>query len=174
MVLKSRVGVGTTVEVWLPVAEAREEPSEVAADVGKTVGAATRSLTVLAVDDDALVLTNTAAMLDDLGHVVVEASSGEEALTLLRRGRKVDLVISDYAMPGMTGLHLAQAIRAEWPRIPILLATGYAEVTLDSQLALPRLNKPYQQADLADAVADCLKHENGTDRVVAFRPVRGG
>jgi PAS domain S-box-containing protein len=174
LVLESRVGVGTTAEVWLPFAEAREEPGEIAAEAGKKAGAATPSLTVLAIDDDALVLANTAAMLDDLGHVVLEASSGEEALTFLRRGRKVDLVITDYAMPGMTGLHLAEAIRAEWPRMPILLATGYAEVALDSHLALPRLNKPYQQADLADAVAGCLKQEDAADRVVAFRPVRGG
>ncbi|GJD93907.1 MHYT domain-containing protein [Methylobacterium iners] len=174
LVLESRVGVGTTAEVWLPFAEAREEPGEIAAEAGKKAGAATPSLTVLAIDDDALVLANTAAMLDDLGHVVLEASSGEEALTFLRRGRKVDLIITDYAMPGMTGLHLAEAIRAEWPRMPILLATGYAEVALDSHLALPRLNKPYQQADLADAVAGCLKQEDAADRVVAFRPVRGG
>ena len=174
LVLKSRVGAGTTAEVWLPVAETGEETEEVAADPVQKAGAATRSLTVLAVDDDALVLANTAAMLDDLGHVVLEASSGEEALTLLRRGRKVDLVITDYAMPGMTGQHLAEAIRAEWPRIPILLATGYAEVAQEGHLALPRLNKPYQQADLAHAVADCLKHEDEADRVVAFRPVRGG
>jgi PAS domain S-box-containing protein len=174
LVLKSRVGAGTTAEVWLPVAETGEETEEVAADPVQKAGAATRSLTVLAVDDDALVLANTAAMLDDLGHVVLEASSGEEALTLLRRGRKVNLVITDYAMPGMTGQHLAEAIRAEWPRIPILLATGYAEVAQEGHLALPRLNKPYQQADLARAVADCLMHEDEADRVVAFRPVRGG
>ncbi|WP_342151912.1 MHYT domain-containing protein [Methylorubrum sp. SB2] len=179
LVLESRLGAGTTAEIWLPVAAAREGGAEkadaTAADAVQKIGAAMRPLTVLAVDDDALVLASLAATLDDLGHAVLEAASGEAALSALRRDhRKVDLVITDDAMPGMTGRQLAEAIRAEWPRLPVLLATGHAEAAQDAHLALPRLNKPYGQADLAAAITDCLRQRDGADRVVAFRPVRGG
>ena len=174
LVLRSRVGEGTTAEIWLPVAEAERRAGDMAPEVDEGSLPATPTMTILAVDDDPLVLANTVAMLDDLGHAVLEAPSGEEALTILRSGRKVDLVITDQAMPGMTGMQLAKVIRAERPGMPMLLATGYAEVTQDDNLAVPRLNKPFQQADLARAVADCLKQTGGTDRVVPFRPLRGG
>ena len=87
-----------------------------------------RSLVVLAVDDDGLVLTNTVAMLDDLGHTGIAASSGKEALDILRQQDSVDLVITDYAMPQMTGLQLADAIKKEWPELPVIIATGFAEM----------------------------------------------
>ena len=82
----------------------------------------------MAVDDDALVLTNTIAMLDDLGHTGLPASSGKEALGILGRHDSVDLVITDHAMPQMTGLQLADAIKKEWPDLPVILATGFAEL----------------------------------------------
>jgi CheY-like chemotaxis protein len=81
---------------------------------------------VLAVDDDHLVLTNTIAMLEELGHSVLKAASGKQALRILR-SNTVDLVITDQVMPGMTGGQLAEAVDADWPRLPIILATGYAE-----------------------------------------------
>ena len=87
-----------------------------------------RALVVVAVDDDALVLTNTIAMLDDLGHTGIAAASGQEALQILRQQGPVDLVITDYAMPQMTGLQLADAIKKEWPEIPVIIATGFAEM----------------------------------------------
>ena len=84
---------------------------------------------ILAVDDDALVLLNTAAMLEDLGHTVLEAASGKDALEILRREPRIDLVITDQAMPHMTGSDLAAAIRAEKPDLPIILATGYCRTS---------------------------------------------
>jgi CheY-like chemotaxis protein len=72
----------------------------------------TSAATVMVVDDDPLVLASTVAMLDDLGNTAVEAGSGQEALELLRAGARVDLVITDYAMPGMTGLQLAEELPA--------------------------------------------------------------
>jgi CheY-like chemotaxis protein len=107
--------------------------------------------TVLLVDDDPLVLASTRAMLEDLGHVVLEASSGPQALELLRAGRAADLVITDYAMPGMTGVQLATAIRQLRPGLPVLLATGYAEVPGEGDAALPRLEKPFDAEALARA-----------------------
>ena len=125
---------------------------------------------MLVVDDDRLVLENTAAMLEDLGHAVVEALSGEEALALLRRTRTVDLVVTDYAMPGMTGLQLAGAVAAERPGTVILLSTGYAELPSDVRPSLPRLSKPFDQAALAKAIEAAMQKDEHTGSIVAFRP----
>jgi CheY-like chemotaxis protein len=112
---------------------------------------------------------NTAAMLEDLGHDVVEVTSGEQALRALRRGRRIDLVVTDQLMPGMTGTQLIAAIKAEWPHTPLILATGYAELSEDLDPDVSRLSKPFKQADLARAMAMILDEH----RVVQFRPKHG-
>ena len=71
---------------------------------------------------------------------------------MLESGTPVDLMITDYAMPGMTGLQLAEAARKLRPALPILLATGYAELPARTKLVLPRLAKPYQQKQLAERI----------------------
>ncbi|MCW0235459.1 MAG: PAS domain S-box protein [Ferrovibrio sp.] len=153
LLLHSRRGEGTTVELWLPqaAAEAERKPRDRAA---ATAAAAIRPLTVLAVDDDRLVLMNTVAILEDLGHTVLEATSGQQALEVLRQHATLDLLITDQAMPHMTGLQLARAVHAERPALPIILATGYAEMPAD--IALPKLAKPFFQEDLARAIADAV------------------
>ncbi len=151
LVLKSRLGEGTTAELWFPVTKAEKlfEPSELPL-AEAVIGL--RPLRILAVDDDGLVLMNTALMLEDLGHTVFEATAGADALDILRR-ESVDLVISDHAMPRMTGSQLAAAIRTEWPDIPIILATGFAEIPEGAGIAdVPRLGKPFSQAQLAEAI----------------------
>ena len=148
LVMRSRKGEGATAELWLAVAVSEPVP---AAPTGAEEAAGTR-LTVLAVDDDALVLLSTAYMLEDLGHEVIKANSAIEALAVLRSGRPVDLVITDQAMPKMTGVQLAEAIRAERPGLPVLLATGYAELPAGADPGLPRLAKPFLQKELALAV----------------------
>jgi CheY-like chemotaxis protein len=95
-------------------------------------------------------------MLKDLGHRVVEAPSAGAALDILRAGTAVDVVLSDEAMPGMRGTQLAAEIRASWPELPVILATGYAELPKDSELKLPLLHKPYSQDDLAAAIVDLV------------------
>lgn len=150
LVLKSRKGEGTTAELWLPVAEAETAP-EASVQPPKEE-TAPRPLRILAVDDDALVLMNTTLMLEDLGHTVLEATAAADALEILHHER-VDLVISDHAMPRMTGSQLAEAIRREWPELPVILATGYAEIPRDAGEAdLPRLGKPFSQTQLAEAI----------------------
>jgi len=169
LVLKSRVGEGTTAEIWLPVAEEAAAPTlrgEPIVSIPRT----SRRLSVLVVDDDLLVLENTAAMVEDLGHAVVEARSGEEALALLRRTRTVDLAIMDYAMPGMTGLQLADAVAAERPGTVLLLSTGYAELPSGERSSLPRISKPFDQAALAKAIEAAIRETEHTGPVVAFRP----
>jgi PAS domain S-box-containing protein len=172
LVLKSRQGEGTTAEIWLPAApsDAATGP-DAAPDEGAAVGGPVpRGVTVLVVDDDHLVLMNTAAMLEDLGYEVVEANSGEQALRALRRARRMDLVITDQLMPGMTGIQLVQAIKSEWPHLPVILATGYAELPSSANPDLPRLRKPFRQDDLARAMDLVLQRER---RIVPFRPKQG-
>jgi CheY-like chemotaxis protein/two-component sensor histidine kinase len=154
LALHSQPGKGTRVEIWLPQADQTRTPAAAALAVpSETSGA--DSLTILAVDDDELVLNNTAAMLEDLGHRVIVATSAESALARLKRDR-VDLVITDYAMPRTTGLALAQEIEARYPNLPIVLATGYAELPAGQGENLPRLAKPYSQAELGQMLDTVL------------------
>jgi CheY-like chemotaxis protein len=101
---------------------------------------------------------------------VVEARSGEEALALFRHARTIDLVVTDYAMPGMTGLQLASAVAAERPGTVILLSTGYAELPSDARSDLRRLSKPFDQVALAKAIEAAMREDEPTGSVVAFRP----
>jgi signal transduction histidine kinase len=152
--LSSEVGRGTTAELWLPVTTATAA-SEPVAPAAVEAAPACRA-TILVVDDDALIAMSTADMLEDLGHEVIETNSGEDALEILRHPRPIDLMITDYAMPKMTGAQLADAARALRPHLPILLATGYAELPTGSALDLPRLGKPYHQAQLAAEIGKLL------------------
>jgi PAS domain S-box-containing protein len=148
--LQSQKGKGTVAGLWLPVI--KPSAQRAAAPAQAPQEEAPRSLTILAVDDDALVLMNTVAMLEDLGHTVFEAYSGQEALEILRREDGVDLVVTDQAMPKMTGTQLAKAVKNNWPDIPVLLATGYADMVPGEDVGLPKLAKPYLQRDLSDAI----------------------
>jgi PAS domain S-box-containing protein len=157
--LASRPGVGTTVTLWLPVAACEDVA---AAAEAKPVAATAlpvepRPLVIVAVDDDPLVLMNTTAMLEDMGHRVIDALSGPEALQKLGDAGTVDLVITDHAMPAMTGSQLAQQIRARWPSLPVVLATGYAELPPGGNEDLPKLSKPFSQAELARVVEQSVR-----------------
>jgi len=145
--LSSKLGEGTRAELWLPQAEGIVR-AHVRPDEGTAASPDTPSLTVLAVDDDDLVLTNLTAMLEDLGQRVLAASSAAEALSLVSRNT-VDLVITDFAMPKVNGVQLATALTAMYPNLPVVLATGFAELREGEAKALPRLAKPFTQADLA-------------------------
>ena len=152
LVLKSKKGEGTTAELWIPVAEQGAEDAAVAATAPQTA----RPLVVLAVDDDALVLFNTVAMLEELGHEVLEASSGKGALEIFEKRADIDLIITDQAMPGMTGLELAQAAKTLRPAIPIVIATGYAELPRGADQAFRKLAKPFSQQDLSATIASII------------------
>jgi nitrogen-specific signal transduction histidine kinase/CheY-like chemotaxis protein len=157
MGINSEPGAGTLVRLWLPVdQEANLHSVHSASDMAV---ATMHSWRVLVVDDDPLICSSTAAMLEDLGHSVIEAPSGGSALELLRTGTKVDLVVTDQAMPAMTGVELATTIRQNWPWIPVILASGYAEV-VEAARAFPRLAKPYQQAELAACITRAFDEAN--------------
>jgi CheY-like chemotaxis protein len=106
----------------------------------------------LLVDDDDLVLMTAAAMLEDLGHTVYEAASGKEALEVFRQATAIDLVITDQGMPNMTGVQLTAAIHAEAPAVPVILATGYAELPPGAVGTFSKLSKPFRQQELARAI----------------------
>ncbi len=152
--IASRVGTGTIVELWLPVAAGAEKRilGVAAAVTAKNDCAKTRACSILLVDDDPMVAETTVGMLEVLGHRVKVASSGGRALEMLVGDTSVDLVITDYAMPGMTGKELARRIRETRPNLPIVLASGYAELASQDDSGLPRLDKPYALAKLASVI----------------------
>ena len=158
MVLRSQAGEGTTVELWLPQVLAGEERQVFVGTGAVQEIHPIAPLTVLAVDDDSLVLLNTVAMLEDLGHTVFPAMSVRDALAVLKR-ETIDLVITDFAMPQVTGLQLADEIAASYPGVAVILATGYAELPAGSDSRLARLAKPFLQDDLARAVQEVLRRD---------------
>ena len=153
-VLKSEKACGTTAQLWMPVAvegvAARPSYSTAAPIV-------VPRLSVLVVDDDSLVLTSTSLLLEDLGHRVVSATSGTEALALFDKEEVIDLMITDMAMPHMSGAQLAHAVRLLKPDLPIILATGYAERLEGFAAQLPRLPKPFTQLNLVEIIARSMK-----------------
>jgi PAS domain S-box-containing protein len=150
--LESRVGEGTRVNLFFPVPEKALETSAHPPRAGGPLPSASRPLSILAVDDDALVLLNTAAMLEDAGHRVVPAHSGRQALDILSKGDQFDLLLTDHLMPNMTGAELIEAVRAIASTLPVALMTGYAELPRGLERGVPRLTKPFYQAQLLDFV----------------------
>jgi PAS domain S-box-containing protein len=150
--LESIPAKGTSAIIWLPVAKT---VAAIAAE-GAQPKLISRPLTILVVDDDPLVLMGTVGMLEDLGHAVVEATTGEAALAVLQSAEPVDVLITDQAMPGMTGTELIKAARAECPGLPVILATGYAEPA-GIEAGIPILKKPYLPRALGSAIAQVHK-----------------
>jgi CheY-like chemotaxis protein len=160
--LHSAPGQGTTAELWLPVAqEAAEVPAASIEDEAQ-IQATASSLRVLAVDDDALVLTNTSAMLEELGHTVLQVASADEALDVLKRDGDIGLLITDHVMPRMTGAQLIAEVATAWPRLPALLATGYAELPARLPAGALRITKPFDQRELCAAIEDVLRLKRQT------------
>ena len=151
LLLKSRPGRGTSAELCLPVALG--EPISATQDLTAHASHTEKKLTILAVDDDPLVALNTSALLEELGHTVYSAPSALHALEILHREKKIDLIITDQLMPDMTGLELVTRIRQENAHMPIILATGYAELGPGEGEGLPRLAKPFSQRELAEVIA---------------------
>jgi PAS domain S-box-containing protein len=149
LMLSSKPGLGTRAELWLPVAQAREAVPDRTRDADLEIPG---SGVTLLVDDDELVRASTAHMLGDLGFVVVEARAGLEALARLKELGKVDLLVTDHLMPGMTGADLARRVLEEQPQTKVLIISGYADTDAIAP-DLPRLAKPFRQSDLAQAIS---------------------
>jgi PAS domain S-box-containing protein len=145
--ISSRPGLGTTIDLLLPRAADEAEAAETQRSGTEPRGAGL----VLLVDDEPAVRTSTAEMLGELGYEVVEMSGAREALAWLAANR-ADYVVTDHLMPGMSGTDMAREIAQSHPGLPTLIVSGYAEfdgISAD----LPRLTKPFRQAELADSMA---------------------
>ncbi len=148
LTIRSRPGVGTNVEIWLPVSTGSVH------DVEHPLTVATTALSgvALLVDDEDLVRLSTAEMLRELGFNVIEAESAEDALKLLGQGLTPKLVVTDHLMPGMSGTVLARSVIAAHPTVQVLIVSGYSEVE-DVAPDLPRLTKPFRREDLANILS---------------------
>ena len=155
LTISSAPGRGTSIELWLPISSlpAQNSPATSAiADLRYGKG------TALLVDDEELVRMSTADMLIDLGFDVVEASSAEDALNAVQDRAAPDLLVTDHLMPGVSGADLARRLRAKWPGLPVLIVSGYAEA--DGVAAdLPRLTKPFRNAELAAKLEEIMRRE---------------
>ena len=146
--IDSQPGRGTTVWLYLPRAEQPAEPPS------PTVlySVPGNGSTVLLVDDDALVRDATTALLEAQGYRVLATDSGAAALAVLQGGTRIDVLVSDYAMPGMTGAVLVREARRIVPGLKALLVTGYAELP-DGVEPVPLLKKPFRPGELTEQLA---------------------
>ncbi|MBW5413191.1 response regulator [Pseudomonas sp. MAG002Y] len=158
--IETELGVGTEVKVFLPRAEVELD------DAASDTQAASESRmdgprrTILLVDDDSAVREVTSTLLQELGYSVIEAQNGFAALAVIERTAKIDLLLADFAMPGMNGAELARTLRQRQPDLPVVFITGYAELgELDEQeyFIVP---KPFRENDLANKVHSALKGSN--------------
>jgi CheY-like chemotaxis protein len=150
-VLSSRPGHGARAELYLPVSVesvARREPQQ------PRSGPQASSRKVLVVDDEPLVRLSTADMLQQMGHNVLEAGNGVEALQLLEQHPDIDAVVTDFTMPQMDGAQLARKVQQGHRNVPVLLVTGFPKESLDP--TLPQLLKPFRHDDLSDAIERLL------------------
>jgi PAS domain S-box-containing protein len=161
LLLKSASGQGTTAEIWLPVAETQIEPEKKDA-LQVEVALREDTHTILVVDDDPLIAMTMVAVLDDIGHRTIEAHSAHDALCALEHQSDIDLMITDYAMPNMNGLELVDEVRARMPNLPVILASGYAELPSGAAFDLVRLPKPFGRADLMAAIRKASHAHDGS------------
>jgi signal transduction histidine kinase/ActR/RegA family two-component response regulator len=159
--IETEPGRGTAVKVYLPRAAALAQvagPSLVAEGLNR---ASRRGGTILLVDDDEAVRETTAMMLEELGFRVIQAGSGGAALEILDTRQKIDLLLLDFAMPGMNGAEVARAASARRPGLPILFVTGYADLAAITHIAEHQvIRKPFQEAELARRLARVLSPDD--------------
>jgi CheY-like chemotaxis protein len=123
---------------------------------------APRPATILLVDDEDVVRAATAEMLEDVGYTVLQADSGPAALAMLRNAEPIDLLVTDYLMPGMNGVELIRNARNLEPSLPALIISGYSTIAEGPGADLPRLAKPFRQIDLAGRIAEILSSQDAT------------
>jgi CheY-like chemotaxis protein len=153
----SEVGLGTSVRLYLPIAEGAE-PARQGQPDARAMGGSEK---LMVVEDDPFVRSHAISTLESIGYRVIVASDGPEALNLLRGGADPDLLFTDVVMPGgMSGWDLAEQARAIRPSLKVLFTSGYPmEALQDRGQAEPgarMLSKPYRIADLAKGVRDVL------------------
>jgi len=154
--IDTQVGEGTSVKVYLPRAHAAARRAVVAEK--RPPERRAEGAVVLVVDDDSGVREVTSGILQDLGYAVLEAGSGGAALDAIEGGAPVDLVLLDFAMPGMNGAELARELRARRPDLPIVYATGYADAAALMEATEDEIiHKPFAEEELGTKIAAKLK-----------------
>jgi PAS domain S-box-containing protein len=173
--IRSRVGEGTTVQIYLPRAH-----SVMALRAGDAIPASRRAsggARILVVDDDAAVRWVTVECLRESGHFVTEADSGRAALEILERGDPCDLVVIDQLMPGLLGTETVRKARIKRSSLKVLFVTGYADKFELEGVIDPLIMKPFGPTALTQAVQSILQQAapNGVGNVVplARRPNTG-
>jgi signal transduction histidine kinase len=159
--IESQTNRGTTVRLTLPLAPVELEASNAASNAPGTPvaqAAAPKAASILVVDDDHLVRRFMRESLRSLGYDVIDAPDGNDALTLLD-SRRFDLLLADFAMPGMNGADLGRAAQLKQPGLPVLIVSGYADsAAVEAALGAGRqLRKPFDMAELGEAVAEILR-----------------
>jgi signal transduction histidine kinase/ActR/RegA family two-component response regulator len=166
--IDTHLGRGTSVEIYLPRAQAQHgervvvppQTSEIAARDGSTI---------LLIDDDNAVREITGTMLREFGYRVLEAGSGGAALDLLDREAQIDLMVVDFAMPGMNGADVARQALARRPRLPVLFVTGFADRSAMAGVSEAHIiGKPFVEDELARKVRLALA-QSASDNVVRLR-----
>jgi signal transduction histidine kinase len=162
--IESEPGQGTIVTIYLP----RTREKVVAASAPLPERRSKSRARILIVDDDEGVRNVAAAIVEELGFTVLTAPGASAALRLLAE-QEVELVITDIVMPEMTGLELAREVHGQWPDLPVLFASGYADVaTFGAELSEATvLKKPFRIAEVAERIRDMLKLDEG-GKVIAF------
>lgn len=154
--IETRLGTGTTVNVFLPRAEARQQLAVQLPTPSKARPGDRSPARILLVDDDSAVRAVTATILAESGYKVAEAGCGSVALDLLRE-EKFDLLLVDYAMPEMNGAETAAAARRLQPELPVLYVTGYADLkSLRNVQQAHIIYKPYREDELRQKLEDAL------------------
>ncbi len=144
--IDSEVGHGTSIHLWLPRIEAGPVASS------QPANGPTCPLRLMLVEDDPEVRAVVAAQLEAAGHNVVVHDSALRAVAMLEAGDRFDMVLTDYAMPDLSGIDVAARVRACCPATPVLLITGFAEIG-DTQIGVPVLTKPFTTEQLLSAIA---------------------
>jgi CheY-like chemotaxis protein len=165
-------GRGTTVSVFLPRA-AGTQPEDAAAGAADPVADGGGTGTILLVDDDAAVREVTSGLLRDFGYGVLEAGSGGAALEILADGANVDLLLIDFAMPGMNGAEVVREARIRRPALPVLFLTGYADfAALRNFDEAHVVQKPFGGDDLARRIRTAMAAapRSGAERPQSVRP----
>jgi signal transduction histidine kinase/ActR/RegA family two-component response regulator len=166
--VETRAGEGTSVKVYLP----RAEEKSVLQGPRLTEGfdeAERKGAIILVVDDDSAVREVTVSILEEIGYVVLSVGSGGAALDLLDHHSKIDLVLLDFAMPGMNGVDVARQIQQKFPALPILFVTGYADKTSLGDLGEEKIiRKPFIDEELTTKVHAALTKRTSrvSDKVV--------
>ena len=162
--LQSTLGEGTIVRVYLPRATGMVASAE--PEISDTPVSASERATIFVVDDDVGVRELVVMMLDELGYRVVAAEDGRTALEMLDRGETFDLLLADVAMPGLSGVDVARAVRERRGKVPVLFATGYPDLRAyhDGLEGEDMIHKPYRMSDLASRLERALRNAPARQR----------